>query len=48
MKAAQTGDQDSYIQLLQEVTIRLRRTVRRSRSFLTDTTVSGMEFLSNW
>jgi len=36
MKAAQAGDQDAYIKLLQEVTIRLRRIVRRSRCFLSD------------
>src|SRR6476469_7606041 len=35
MKLAQDGDMEAYSQLLQEVTIRLRRIVRRYRSFLT-------------
>jgi RNA polymerase sigma factor (sigma-70 family) len=42
MKAAQAGDQDAYIQLLQEVTIRLRRIVRRSRSFLRDQDIEDL------
>jgi RNA polymerase sigma-70 factor (ECF subfamily) len=35
IKMAQSGDTEAYSQLLQEVTIRLRRIVRRYRSFLT-------------
>jgi RNA polymerase sigma factor (sigma-70 family) len=42
MKAAQAGDQDAYIKLLQEVTIRLRRIVRRSRSFLSDQDIEDL------
>jgi RNA polymerase sigma factor (sigma-70 family) len=34
MKIAQAGDTEAYSQLLQEITIRLRRIVRRYRSFL--------------
>jgi hypothetical protein len=34
MKAAQAGDQDAYVQLLLEVTPRLRRIVLRNRGFL--------------
>jgi RNA polymerase sigma factor (sigma-70 family) len=42
MKAAQAGDQDAYIQLLQEVTIRLRRIVRRYRGFITDEDIEDL------
>lgn len=34
MKAAQAGDQDAYVQLLLEITPRLRRIVLRNRGFL--------------
>jgi RNA polymerase sigma factor (sigma-70 family) len=34
MKIAQAGDTEAYSQLLQEITMRLRRIVRRYRSFL--------------
>ena len=34
MKAAQAGDADAYIQLLDEITPRMRRFVRRRRTFL--------------
>jgi RNA polymerase sigma factor (sigma-70 family) len=42
MKIAQAGDTEAYTQLLQEVTIRLRRIVRRCRSFLTDEDIEDL------
>jgi RNA polymerase sigma factor (sigma-70 family) len=42
MKMAQTGDTEAYSQLLHEVTIRLRRIVRRSRSFLSNEDVEDL------
>jgi RNA polymerase sigma factor (sigma-70 family) len=34
MRDAQTGDADAYLELLEDITPRLRRVVRRQRSFL--------------
>ena len=42
MKIAQAGDTEAYTQLLQEVTVRLRRIVRRYRSFLTDEDIEDL------
>jgi len=42
MKTAQAGDTEAYTQLLQEVTARLRRIVRRFRSFLTDEDIEDL------
>ena len=42
MKMAQAGDTETYSQLLQEVTIRLRRIVRRYRSFLTNEDIEDL------
>src|SRR5262249_51692343 len=42
MKTAQAGDTEAYTQLLQEVTVRLRRIVRRYRSFLTDEDIEDL------
>jgi RNA polymerase sigma factor (sigma-70 family) len=42
MKMAQTGDTEAYSRLLYEVTIRLRRIVRRSRSFLSNEDVEDL------
>ncbi len=42
MKLAQAGDTDAYGRLLQEVTIRLRRIVRRYRSFLNDEDIEDL------
>jgi RNA polymerase sigma-70 factor (ECF subfamily) len=42
MKRAQAGDAVAYTQLLQEVTVRLRRIVRRYRSFLTDEDIEDL------
>jgi len=42
MKLAQAGDTEAYSKLLQEVTIRLRRIVRRSRSFLADEDIEDL------
>ena len=42
MKTAQAGDIEAYSQLLQEVTIRLRRIVRRYRSFLSDEDIEDL------
>jgi DNA-directed RNA polymerase specialized sigma24 family protein len=42
MKSAQAGNNEAYSQLLQEVTIRLRRIVRRHRSFLTDADIEDL------
>jgi len=42
MQIAQTGDTEAYTQLLQEVTVRLRRIVRRHRSFLTDEDIEDL------
>ena len=39
---AQAGDTEAYSQLLQKVTIRLRRIVRRSRSFLADEDIEDL------
>ena len=42
MQIAQTGDTEAYTHLLQEVTVRLRRIVRRYRSFLTDEDIEDL------
>src|SRR5215467_8378268 len=42
MQIAQAGDTEAYTQLLQEVTVRLRRIVRRYRSFLTDEDIEDL------
>jgi len=42
MQIAQTSDTEAYTQLLQEVTVRLRRIVRRYRSFLTDEDIEDL------
>jgi len=42
MMLAQAGDTEAYSQLLQKVTIRLRRIVRRSRSFLADEDIEDL------
>ena len=42
MKIAQAGDTEAYTQLLQEVTVRLRRIVRRYRGFLTDEDIEDL------
>jgi RNA polymerase sigma-70 factor (ECF subfamily) len=42
MKLAQAGDADAYSRLLQEVTIRVRRIVRRYRSFLNDEDIEDL------
>src|SRR5215831_4202462 len=42
MKIAQAGDSEAYTQLLQEVTVRLRRIVRRYRGFLTDEDIEDL------
>src|SRR5262245_64992033 len=42
MKTAQAGDTPAYTQLLKEVTVRLRRIVRRYRSFLTDEDIEDL------
>jgi len=42
MKTAQIGDTEAYTQLLREVTVRLRRIVRRYRSFLRDEDIEDL------